>query len=228
MTLLEHLEELRRRLIYSLIAVVCGTAAGFVLNDMLMNWLLRLVEGAGVTVQVIEVPEKFTTSMRLALTAGIALAMPVIVYQIWRFVAPGLLPTERRYILIGLPLVIVFFASGVAFSYLVALPTALNFLLSFGSEEVVTQPRLAPYLSFVSSLLLWSGVSFETPVFLFFLAKIGVVDTERLKQWRKYALLVVFVVGAVITPTPDPLNMSIVALPLYVLYEVGILLSRFA
>lgn len=229
MTLLEHLEELRRRLIISLVAVGLGTVIGFVFSDQLMTWLLRLAEvGEGVTIQALEVPEQFTTSMRLGLTAGIALAMPVIVYQLWKFLRPGLYPAERRYILIGLPLVTIFFVSGVAFAYFVALPAALGFLLRFGSDLVETQPQLQPYLSFVSSLLLWSGISFETPILLFFLAKIGVVDRQKLSRWRKYAFLVICLLSAVITPTPDPLNMMIVALPLYLLYELGVLLARFA
>ncbi len=229
MSLLEHLEELRRRLIICLIAVGVGTVVGFIWNDLLMNLLLDLATRLpNVTVQAVEVPEKFTTSMRLALTAGIGLAMPVIVYQLWKFVAPGLLRNERRYLVVGLPLVLLFFFGGVAFSYLFVLPAAMGFLLRFGSPEVLTQPRLGPYLSFVSSLLLWSGVSFETPILLFFLAKIGVVDRHKLARWRKYAFLVICVVAAVITPTPDPVNMMIVAGPLYLLYEFGILLTRLA
>ncbi|MBN1484688.1 MAG: twin-arginine translocase subunit TatC [Chloroflexia bacterium] len=229
MTLLEHLQELRRRLIVSLVAVGIGTVVGLVFTERLMYWLLRLLESVpGVTPQAIEIPEKFTTSMRLALTVGVALAMPVIVYQLWKFLQPGLYAHEQRYIVIGLPLVSLFFASGVAFAYYVALPAAINFLLRFGSEQILTQPRLATYLSFVSTLLFWSGVSFETPIFIFFLAKLGVVDWKKLLGWWKYALLAAFVLGAVITPTPDPLNMSLVALPLYLLYWLGILLARFA
>jgi sec-independent protein translocase protein TatC len=229
MTLLEHLEELRRRLIVVLVVVALGAVAGFVFSEWLMARLLDLATKVpGVSVQAVEVPEKFATSMRLALIAGIALAMPVIVYQIWKFVAPGLLPNERRYAIVAIPLVTVFFAGGVAFSYFFVLPAAMGFLLRFGSEEVLTQPRLGPYLSFVSSLLLWSGISFETPIFLYFLSKIGVLDWKKLSRWRKYAFLIICLAAAVITPTPDPVNMMIVAVPLYVLYEVGILLARFA
>jgi sec-independent protein translocase protein TatC len=227
--LLEHLEELRHRLIVCLVAVAIGAVIGFVLGDWLMVWLLRLIEGVqAVNVQAIEVPEKFTTSMRLALTAGIALAMPVIAYQLWQFLRPGLYAHERRFILVGLPLVVLFFVGGVAFAYFLALPAALRFLLGFGTEEVATQPQLSSYLSFVSTLLLWSGISFETPIFLFSLAKVGVVDWRRLGRWRRYAFLIICILAAVITPTPDPVNMMIVAGPLYLLYELGILMARFA
>lgn len=229
MSLLEHLEELRRRLVICLVAVVIATVISFIFVDQLMALLLQLLERVpGVTVQAIEIPEKFTTSMRLALTSGIALAMPVIVHQLWRFLRPGLYPNERRYILLGLPLVTIFFVGGVLFSYYLALPPALGFLLGFGNEEIVTQPRLQTYLSFVSTLMFWSGVSFETPILLFFLAKVGVVDSQKLSRWRKYAFLVIALLAAVITPTPDPLNMMIVAVPLYLLYEFGVLLSRLA
>jgi len=227
MSLLEHLEELRRRLLICLVAVAIGTAIAFIFSDALMEVLLRLA-GPDIQVQAIEVPEKFTTSMRLALIMGIALAMPVLIHQTWLFLRPALFPHERRYILLGLPLVTLFFVGGVLFSYFLALPAALRFLLNFGSGLVSTRPQLGPYLSFVSTLLLWSGISFELPVFLFFLAKIHVLDWRRLARWRKYAFLIICILAAVITPTPDPVNMMIVALPLYLLYEIGILLARLA
>jgi sec-independent protein translocase protein TatC len=229
MSLLEHFEELRRRLIVCLVAVGITTVVGFIFSEQLMQWLLRLVaELPGITVQAIEIPEKFATSLRLSLIVGIALAMPVIVYQLWRFFRPGLLPQERIYLRLGLPLIILFFAGGVTFSYFLALPAALGFLLRFGPEQVVTQPQLEPFLSFVATLLLWSGISFEMPILLFFLAKVHVVDWRRLSKWRKYAFLSICIIAAVITPTPDPVNMMIIAAPLYLLYEIGILLARLA
>ena len=230
MTLVEHLEELRRRLLVCLIAVVVTTAVGFVFSPQLMDLLLALVRSArpDVTVQALEVPETFFASMQVALVAGVALAMPVLIWQLWGFLRPGLLPRERRYILIGLPLVVLFFAGGVVFSYFVALPAALRFLLNFGSDMVQTRPQLGPYLGFIATLLLWSGVGFELPIVLFFLAKIGVLDYKRLGRWRKYAFLILCIFAAIITPTPDPVNMMIVALPLYLLYEAGILLARLA
>lgn len=228
MTLLEHLEELRKRLIVCLVVLGVTVVAAFFFSDAMMGWLLRLVESQSVTVQALEVQEKFVTSLRLSLIAGVGLSTPVIAYQVWRFLRPGLLANERRYIIIGLPLVTLFFVGGVLFSYFVALPAALGFLLNFGTPEVKTQPQLESLLSFVATLLLWSGISFETPIFLFFLAKIGIVDWRRLSRWRKYAFLVICILAAVITPTPDPVNMMIVALPLYALYEVGILLARLA
>ncbi len=227
MSVLEHLEELRRRLLICLIAVALTTIVALIFTDPLMEVLLRL-GGPDIHIQAIEVPEKFTTSLRLALTVGIALAMPVLVYQTWLFLRPALFPHERRYILLGLPLVTLFFIGGVLFSYFLALPAALRFLLNFGSGLVTTQPQLGPYLSFISAFLLWGGISFEMPIFLFFLAKIHVLDWRRLARWRKYAFLVICIAAAIITPTPDPVNMMIVAIPLYLLYEVGILLARLA
>ncbi len=232
MTFVEHLEELRRRLIVCLTAIVLGTIVGMIFADRIMLLLLELASRVpGVTIQALEVQEKFTTTLRLGLTVGLALAMPVIVYELWRFLRPGLLSNERRYVLIGLPLVTLFFIGGVLFSYFVALPAALNFLLNFGSDMsnvVRTQPQLDPYLGFISTLLFWSGVSFELPIFLFFLAKIGIVNWRMLSRWRKYAFLVIAIVAAVITPTSDPVNMMIIAIPLYALYELGILLARLA
>lgn len=230
MTLVEHLEELRRRLLVSVVAVFVATVVSLVFSERLMALLLALVKNAkpDVEVQALEIPETFFTSMQISLVAGLILAMPVLVWQLWCFLRPGLLPNERRYILIGLPLVTLFFAGGVAFSYFVALPAALRFLLNFGSDLVQTRPQLGPYLGFVATLLLWSGVGFELPIVLFFLAKIQVVNYKRLSRWRKYALLVICIFAAIITPTPDPVNMLIVATPLYVLYELGVLFARLA
>ena len=230
MTLVEHLEELRRRLLVSVVAVFVTTVIGFVFSEQLMALLLNLVKNAkpDVQVQALEIPETFFTSMQISLVAGLILAMPVLVLQLWLFLRPGLLPKERRYILLGLPLVTLFFAAGVAFAYFLALPAALRFLLNFGSDLVQTSPQLGPYLGFVATLLLWSGVGFELPIVLFFLAKIRVVDYRRLGRWRKYALLIICIFAAIITPTPDPVNMLIVAAPLYALYELGILFARLA
>ena len=226
MSLTEHLAELRTRLIKAVLGVVLGTVVSFFFIERIFDALLAL---AGEHQPVaLGITEKFATYMKVAFIAGIALSMPIIVYQLIAFIAPGLTSHERRYVFRALPFVTGMFIGGVAFAYFVVLPAALRWLLNFGSEEIVTTPRLSDYVSFVSNLLLWVGVSFETPVVVYILIKAGIVSAQRLASLRKYAFLVVVVAAAIITPTPDPYNMLIVAIPMYLLYELGILLGRIA
>ncbi len=166
--------------------------------------------------------------MKVALVVGLILAMPVIVYQVIMFVAPGLTRQERRYLFVLLPWIMLSFLVGLAFAYFIFLPPALQFLFSFGSTIAKPQIRVGSYVDFVSSLLFWIGVVFEMPLVIFFLAKIGVVTPQALARWRKPAWVIAFVVAAVITPTFDPVNQTIVAVPVILLYEVGILLARLA
>lgn len=226
MTVLEHLAELRRRLIIAGIAT--GVAA--VLAAVLLTWPLidLLTAPAGVRLAALRPAEAFTTYMKVALTAGIALAMPVIVSQVLLFVLPGLHPHERRWVYLGVPAVTAAFVVGLVFSYFLVLPFAVRFLIGFGDEFVQAVWSFEAYLSFVTSLLLWIGLTFETPIVMFFLAKIGVVDARQLAGYRRYALVGAFVLGALITPTPDPLNQAIVSIPIYLLFELGILLARLA
>jgi sec-independent protein translocase protein TatC len=154
--------------------------------------------------------------------------MPVIVYELVRFLAPGLTRKERRYLFRALPFVSVMFVAGVAFAFFVIVPRALSFLSHFGASVFEAQFRAEEVISFYMTLLLWVGVVFELPVVIFILAKLGVVTAKRLASLRKFAILIIAVAAAIITPTPDPFNMFMVAAPMYFLYELGVLLARFA
>ena len=226
MTVLEHLEELRYRIIVSAIAILIGLviAAGW------LTWPIMhlLTDPADVKLNAITPGETFFAYMKVALVTGAALAMPVIVYQLLRFIMPALHPHERRYVYAAVPAVTVAFLSGLAFGFYLVVPFAVRYLMGFGGDVVTAIWSVDAYLSFVSTLLFWIGVSFETPIFIFFLAKLGVVNARQLARYRKYALVGAFVIGAIITPTPDPLNQSIVAIPIYLLYEFGVFLARFA
>ncbi len=226
MTLQEHLEELRQRLIKALLAV----AVGFVIGLGLAFPTMRLItEMSGIErLYAISPTESFITYTKVALFIGIGFAMPVIVYQLVRFLAPGLTRKERRYLFRALPFVSVMFVSGVLFAFFVIVPRALSFLSHFGSSVFEAQFRAEEVLSFYMTLLLWVGVVFELPVVIFILAKLGVVTAQRLSQLRKFAVLLIAVAAALITPTPDPFNMFMVAAPMYLLYELGVLLARFA
>ena len=225
MTLIEHLEELRGRLIKSAIALAVTTLASLIFTGRLLK---ILVAPAGIKPIFLRPTEMFVTYMRVALISGTALAMPVIVYQVLRFVLPALKPHERRYLYIIVPGATFSFLLGLAFAYFAMLPFALRYLLSFGGNIAEAKWAIGEYISFVTKLLFWVGVTFETPLLIFFLAKLGVVTPEMLARYRKYAIVAIAVLAAVITPTPDPFNMMVVMVPLLALYEIGVLLAKLA
>lgn len=227
LTVLEHLEELRQRLIYSVIGVAVATMVSFIFTQPLLR---LLQEPAGNTPFITyEVTEQFSTYFKVAFYSGFALALPVVLYQVIRFLLPGLTQNERRYIRYLLPGSVLCFALGVVFGYYIALPPALRFLIQFLPSDIATaQIRLANYISFVTTMLFAIGAVFETPIVIFFLAKLRIVNHNMLKKNRKYAVLGVFVVAAVVTPTPDPVTQTLVAVPLLALYEAGIWLAKIA
>jgi sec-independent protein translocase protein TatC len=226
MPLMEHLKELRNRLIRAFIALFVTTGASFAFTRQLFVILLDpLGEGS---VQALKPTESLGNYMKVALLSGVIFAMPVIVYQIGRFIAPGLTKKERRSLFLLVPGATLCFVAGVAFAYFVMLPTAIPFLQGFMSDIIEQQWAVGEYLSFVTSLLFWIGVAFELPLFVYFLAKAGIIDAKTLSKNRKYAVVAIAVLAAVITPTVDPLNMALVMGPLVVLYEIGVLLARIA
>lgn len=225
-TIMEHLGELRSRLIICVIALVVALIPCFIFTNDIFQILLIPAPDDFKPVYT-ELTEMLLTYFKVALAGAVAVTLPVIVYQAIRFVAPGLTKREKRYLVLLMPAVLVFFFGGAAFSYFVLLPFAVKYLLTFSS---VADPmiKIGNYISFVTALLFWIGLSFETPLIMYFLARIRVVSAKRFASFRKFAVLGVFAVAAVITPTPDPLNQTIVAVPLYLLFEIGILLARFA
>jgi sec-independent protein translocase protein TatC len=226
MPLMEHLKELRTRLIRAAIALMVTTAASFVYTKEVFLILLRPLGTA--TVQALKPTESLGNYMKVALLCGVILAMPAIVYQIGRFLAPGLTKNERRYIFLLVPGATLCFITGVAFAYFIMLPAAIPFLQGFLSDIIKQDWAVGEYLSFVTSLLFWIGVSFELPLFVYFLAKLGLIDAKTLAKNRKYAVVIIAIVAAVITPTVDPLNMALVMGPLIVLYEIGVILAKLA
>jgi sec-independent protein translocase protein TatC len=226
MPLMEHLRELRTRLIRAFIALLVTTGISFVFAKQV--FLLLMVPLENTKLQALKPTESLGNYMKVALLSGLVLAMPVIVYQIGRFVMPGLTKKERRYLLLLVPGATLCFVTGVAFAYFVMLPSAINFLQTFMADIIEQQWAIGEYLSFVTSLLFWIGVAFELPLFVYFLAKLGIVDAQMLSKNRKYAIVAIAVLAAVITPTVDPFNMALVMGPLIVLYEIGVLLAKIA
>lgn len=224
-SLLEHIEELRRRLIKALLALAVGFVISALFTNQLLEWLARPVGGLE-NLEAIEVTENLGVFMQVALLGGVFLAMPVIVYQAWRFVTPGLYPHEKRYIYALAPAATLLFVAGAAFAYFVMLPAAVPALLSFA--PIPTRPRPANYISFITSLMFWVGISFEMPLFIFFLAKARLVSPrDLLRNWR-VAVFLIALLAALVTPTGDPINMGLVMIPLVILYVLSILLARVA
>ena len=238
LSLVQHLGELRDRLVVAAIALIVTTGIAFYFGTPIIRFLLVPVDCQFIPTYVCHDPpthlvafsptENFTTYFRVALFAGIALAMPVILYEIYAYIDPALLPSERRFVrFMGLP-VIFLFVLGMSFCYFVLLPNAIKFLINFGSEVIENQLRASDYLSFVTIFILGLGVVFEVPVIIYALVRINVVSRDWLTKQRRYVFLLVFVIGAFITPTPDPFNQTLVAVPMYLLFELGLFFARFA
>ncbi|MBL7184073.1 MAG: twin-arginine translocase subunit TatC [Anaerolineae bacterium] len=226
MTIIEHLEELRGRLMKSAIALTVTTLFSFIFAKQFLQLLIAPMGG---TLPVSSSPTtNIVVFTKVALISGVALAMPVLVYQLISFITPGLTSQEKRYLLVIVPGATLSFVVGVAFAYFVMVPTAIPFLKGFLGDIIEPNWFIDRYISFITSLLFWVGLSFETPLLIFFLAKLGIVTPASLSRYRKYAVLVIAVLAAIITPTPDPFNMILVMLPLIILYEIGILLAKLA
>ncbi len=228
MSLLEHLAELRTRLFIAAVGVLVATVLSFVFTEQIIRWLLVPAEPRIQRLVVLSPTEAFTTYFRVALFSGIALAMPVILYQLYRYIDPALHPHERRFLLVMILPVLALFVLGLAFCYWILLPPALNFLFAFGAGVFQTQIRASDYLSFVTTFMLGMGLVFEMPAIIFALVKVRVVQRSWLAKQRRFIFLAAFIIGAIITPTPDPFNQTLVSLPLYFLFELGLLLSRWA
>jgi sec-independent protein translocase protein TatC len=226
LSLMQHLAELRGRLMVASFAVLVATAAAFFFAKDIILALEAPAHLYG-PLQIISPTEGFTTYMRVSLFTGIALSMPVILFEIYRYVDPALRPNERKFILLLGPFILALFVGGMAFCYFLLLPNAIGFLFTFGAEIFDPKPRASEYISFVTTFILGVGLVFEMPVIIFAITKIGLVSRNWLAKQRRYVVLVVFVLGAVITPTPDPFNQTLVAIPMYLLFEVGLFISRF-
>ena len=230
MTLIEHLEELRFRLFISAVFVVIGLGVSVFFGKELIDFLKEPAEkkNPDFHLQFIEPFELFVTYFRVSLLGGLILGMPMIVYQGLRFVAPGLRPGERRWLYGTAAGAFALFLTGIAFAYYVALPPALDFLLGFGGGDLAEPNiRVGSYVDFVTRLLFWTGVAFETPLIVMYLARFGIVTAGQLLRWWRYAIVAAFLIAAFVTPTIDPVTQSIVAGPIIVLYFLGIILAVF-
>lgn len=221
----DHINELRGRLVKAVAALVIGALISFMFTQKLIE-ILAAPLGGTTNLIAIEVTEQVGVFFRVSMLAGFILAFPVIFYQIIAYILPGLYPNERRMLLMFIPFATLLFIGGVAFAYYVMLPSALPFLTTFLNFK--SQPRISNYIDFVTNLIFWIGVSFEIPLLMFGLAKFKIVNAKMLlTQWR-YALVIIALIAAVVTPTPDPFNMGLMMLPLIAIYLLSILMAFFA
>lgn len=225
MSIWDHLNELRKRLFIGVVAMVVTSGLSFVFASQIID-ILATPLGGMQNFLSIEVTENLGVFMRVSLLSGFIFAMPIMLYEILAFVMPGLTEEERRWVYLSIPFATILFLAGVSFSYFVMLPTAIPFLISF--LGIKTTPRPSVYIDFVTGLMFWVGVVFEMPLVMFMLAKLGLVTANfLLKGWR-YAIVIIAVAAAVITPTSDPINMGILMVPLIALYFMSVGLASIA
>lgn len=225
MPLLKHLEELRKVIIVSLVAVGITSIASFFFVDQILAVLTKPVRDLGHDIVFTAMTEGIFTKFKVALLAGVIAASPIILWQFWRFLVPALYPHEKRYILRLVPISILLFAGGVVFAYFAVFPLAVFFLIKLAGEF---EPMLtiSKYFSFTLTFLIPFGLIFELPLIVYFLAQVGVITPEWLVRNRKYSIVFTFILAAILTPGPDPLSQSIMAAPMLILYEVGILVAK--
>ncbi|MBI2168200.1 MAG: twin-arginine translocase subunit TatC [Actinobacteria bacterium] len=227
MTLVEHLAELRKRIMISLIAVTVGGVVCFIFFGTIVRFLLDpYTEITGKTALVFTDPlEGFTTRLRVAGFGGLALAAPVVLWELWRFVTPGLYPREKRYAVPFVLSSVALFLLGGFVAYQ-TLPRALDFLLTIGGDELTPLLTAGKYLSLVSLMAIAFGVAFEFPVVLTFLLLARVLSTAQLRRWRRWVVIGIVTFAAVITPSADPYSQLLMAIPMYVFYEAVIIIGR--
>ncbi len=238
-----HLEELRKRIVISLIAVAVGFGVCFSYSEDILGLLMvpmNMKVGFhasfpfifftpySVTQELhfVTLTEPFMAHLKISFVAGLILVVPVLLHQIWKFISPGLLPKERRYAGHFVFFSTLFFAIGVLFCYFLLLPLAIPFLIGYKTEHLKPIITIGQYINFTLKFLLGSGAVFELPLVIILLSRMGIISAATLARFRKYAFLISFVLGAIITPTPDAFNMTIMSLPIYLLYELGILGAR--
>ena len=225
-----HLEELRKRLIACAIAIGAGFAVSYFFAEELFQILiapLRAVLPEGDRLIFTALPEMFFTYLKVAFISGIMLVAPYIFYQLWLFIAPGLYKNEKKYVIPFVIISTLLFVGGALFGYFVVFPFGFKFFISFTNEYVKALPSVKQYFGFAVKLLFAFGIVFELPVVIFFLTKMGVVTPALLRKNRKYAILMTFIVAAILTP-PDVITQCMMAGPLIILYEIGILVSMTA
>ena len=229
-----HLLELRSCLTRTVIALLVSSLLCFSVTYYFKDAVFGLLTSPALkqvpdlSIVFTEVTEMMGTYIKVTLYLAVILILPFIIYQVVMFIRPALTKRERNYLYLLLPSVLIMFTAGAAFAYFVLLPPAFNFLLTFGDDIAEPMIKVGNYIAVLTKLVFWIGICFEIPLILYFLTKIGIIKPEWLTKYRRFAYVAAFILGAIITPTFDPFNQTLVAIPIIFLYELGILLSKLA
>jgi len=223
MPFLDHLEELRWRLIKSILSILIGAAVSFYFIDIIIEFLIKPTEGLknAMDLQVLKVQGMFMIKWGIALLGGVVVSVPVLTYQLWKFIAPGLYIDEKKYIIPLILFTFLSFISGLVFAYMVVIPFSLSFFTSVGLEGIENNFSINYYFNFITWLMLGSGLIFELPVVVFILSIIGLLTPAFMRHYRRYAIVLILVISAFITP-PDPVSLVLMSIPLLLLYEISI------
>lgn len=229
MSLLDHLDELRMRIVWGVVGIIVGSVIAGVFINYLMDWiLLSPANLASMELQNLRPFGQPFLYFKIILFAGIIISFPFLLYQLWRFVSPGLYSHEKNWVgKITFFTTICFFA-GVFFSYFVMIPAMLRFASGFGTEQIKNIIDINEYFSFVITIVLASGLLFELPMVAYALSRIGLLTPKTMRKYRRHGIIVILIIAAILTPTPDPISQLIFAAPLFGLYELSILISGFA
>ena len=229
MTFLEHLEELRWRIIYSLIGVGVGALVCWIFVDFLVDDVLLLpARRVGLELQNLKPFGQLMLYFEVAMVGGLILSLPNVFYQLWKFISPALRKKERRYISSIVAFSTLCFLIGIAFAYFVMLPYSMNFIRYFGSTNIKNDFAIDEYLNIILSIMLGAGLVFELPMISFFLTKLGILTPGFMRKYRRHAIVIIFIAAAFLSPGTDPVSQIILAVPLILLYEISILISKFA
>lgn len=227
MTFLEHLEELRWRVIYSVIGIAAGTIIAWIFIDFLVdNILLVPAKRANFDLQNLRPFGQLFMYFQVAIIVGLIISIPNVFYQLWKFISPALKENERKYVTAIVLFTTFCFLVGIVFAYYVMLPLTLKFAAQFGSASIVNNFSIDEYFSIILSVILGAGLVFELPMLSFFLSKIGILKPEIMRKYRRHSLITILVFAAILTPGTDPVSQIILAIPLVILYEISILVSK--
>jgi sec-independent protein translocase protein TatC len=227
MSFLDHIEELRWRIIYALIGIVLFTIVAWIFIDPLVEFvLLKPARDANASLQNLRPFGQLFLYVQVAIIVGIVASLPNIFYQLWQFIAPALKKRERKYILWIVFFSTFCFLAGIAFAYFVMLPLAMKFAAQFGSEAIKNEFSIEEYMSIIISVMLAAGVVFELPMISFFLSKLGILTPLFMRKYRRHAIVIILILSAILTPGADPVSQVILAVPLVLLYEISIFISK--
>lgn len=222
LSLIEHLDELRKRIIVICVALTAGSVLSYTYIDLIIDYVVK--PAGGLEFIYLSPPELFIANIKISMILGGLIASPIILYQIWAFLKPGLKPKERKYILFALFMGIVFFSLGSFFAYTLILPMTINFFVKMSVNQIEPTFSFANYISFCGTLILSFGLVFQLPLLILLLTQLDLVSTKTLKQYRKFVILAIFIVAAILTP-PDVISQMLMALPMIVLYEFSLALA---